>query len=95
MPTGWTIIATPKELEDLYGNPYALKKEIRRRVTGSGAGLDEVYFDPSGRPAYALIHFPGNRNDAEKTRDKIQEALGADTLMLLTVEELEESESAP
>jgi len=94
MPTGWTRIGTPEALKALYDSPYALKKEILRRVTRSGAGLDEVYFDPSGSPAYALVHFPGTPTEAEETIERVEQALGSESLPLLTVEELEEAESS-
>lgn len=95
MPNGWTRIGTPEKYEALFSDPRALKKQIQRDVTRSGAALDEVFFDASGRPAYALIHFPGTPADARAISEKVKQALQvSDLLTLLTVEEREEEEAA-
>jgi hypothetical protein len=92
MPNGWTRIGTPEKYETLFGNPQALKKAIQRDVASNGAALDEVYFEQSGRPAYALIHFPGTPTDLDTMSERLKEGLGvSEMLTLLTVEELEEA----
>ena len=96
MPTGWTRISNPQgpqQLVDALGDPNEFRKGIHELVTDAGAGLDEVFYERRGGPAWVLIHVPGKGDEAQAVFDRLEEALGPLEKKLYTVEELEAGET--
>jgi hypothetical protein len=91
MPNGWTRVSTPEDLQELLERPNEFKREVQGRVARSGAALQEIYFERSGRPAYVLVAIPGSVDDAGPIVEKLEKELGSEVQLLLTAEELPNS----
>jgi hypothetical protein len=63
-------------------------------VARSGAALQQVYFEPDGRPAYILVAIPGSVDDAGPIVKRLEEEFGSEVNLLLTAEELPDTGTA-
>lgn len=97
MPTGWTRISNPhgqQEFVDLLGDPNELRRSVHKAVTDAGAGLDEIFYERRGGPAWVLTHVPGSGEHADAIFERLEEALGSLDKRLYTAEELDAGETA-
>jgi hypothetical protein len=76
MPVGWVgfSVATPPELEELKGDPPAMRDYVQDLVQRAGAQFLDLYFEVQQERAYALV-----RNlDEYRTAKAVLKILGAD-----------------
>jgi hypothetical protein len=76
MPVGWLgfSIATPPELEELKGDPPAMRDYVQDLVQRAGAQFLDLYFEVQQERAYALVR----QLDDYQTTKAVTKILGAD-----------------
>jgi hypothetical protein len=76
MPVGWLgfSIATPPELEELKGDPPAMRDYVQDLVQRAGAQFVDLYFEVQQERAYALVR----QLDDYQTTKAVTKILGAD-----------------